>query len=126
LTDTNSQATDGANSTIAKQVQQNPSLGTASFWNSIIKNKISIAIGNYLYFDSVVVTRVSQTFASNFDAATGLPHHVRVTVAFKPLFMLAQEDLDTLFVSPTGSSTSGNNSYGFSMPNTNNTFGFHL
>lgn len=126
LTDTNSQATDGANNTIAKQIQQNPSLGTAAFWNSIIKNKISIAIGNYLYFDSVVITRVSQTFASNFDAATGLPQHVRVAVAFKPLFMLAQEDLDTLFVSPTGSTTSGSNTYGFSMPNTGNTFGFHL
>lgn len=126
LTDTNSQSVDGANNTIAKQIQQNPSLGTAAYWNSVIKNKITIAIGNYLYFDSVVITRVSQTFASNFDAATGLPHHVRVAVAFKPLFMLAQEDLDTLFVSPTGSTTSGNNSYGFSMPNAGNTFGFHL
>jgi hypothetical protein len=126
MNDTNAQTTDGANSTIVKSLEQKPSLGTASFWNSIIKNKISIAIGNYLYFDSVVITRVSQTFASNFDAATGLPHHVRVSIAFKPLFMLAQEDLDTLFVNPAASTTSGDNNYGFSMPNSGNTYGFHL
>jgi hypothetical protein len=117
MTDPNSQVVDGSNNAVAKTLQQNPNLGTAKYWNTMIKNKISISIGNYLYFDSVVITRVSQTFASNFDAQTGLPHNVRVAVAFKPLFMLAQEDLDTLFVNPAGGSTSGNNSYGFSIGN---------
>jgi hypothetical protein len=136
MTDSNSQVADGSNNAVAKTLQQNPNLGTAKYWNTMIKNKISISIGNYLYFDSVVITRVSQTFASNFDAQTGLPHNVRVAVAFKPLFMLAQEDLDTLFVNPAGGSTSGNNSYGFSIPNqtavagggavTGNKYGFSL
>jgi hypothetical protein len=117
MTDTNAQVVDGSNNSTAKALQQNPNLGSAKYWNTMIKNKISISIGNYLYFDSVVITRVSQTFASNFDAQTGLPHNVRVAVAFKPLFMLAQEDLDTLFVNPGGGSTSGNNSFGFSIPN---------
>ena len=117
LQDSNSQPSDGNNDAISKQLQQNPNLGSAKYWNTMIKNKISISIGNYLYFDSVVITRVSQTFASNFDAQTGLPHNVRVAVAFKPLFMLAQEDLDTLFVNPGANSTSGTNSYGFSIPN---------
>jgi hypothetical protein len=136
ITDSNSQVVNGNNNAVAKTLQQNPNLGTAKYWNTMIKNKISISIGNYLYFDSVVITRVSQTFASNFDAQTGLPHNVRVAVAFKPLFMLAQEDLDTLFVNPGGGSTSGNNSYGFSIPNqssvagggavTSNQYGFTL
>lgn len=123
LQDSNAQVADGNNDAVAKQLQQNPNLGTAKYWNSMIKNKISISIGNYLYFDSVVITRVSQTFASNFDAQTGLPHNVRVAVAFKPLFMLAQEDLDTLFVNPGGNSTSGTNNYGFSIPNPGNAAG---
>jgi len=139
MTDSNSQVPNSMNNPTAQSLQQNPNLGTAAYWNTMIKNKISISIGNYLYFDSVVITRVSQTFASNFDAQTGLPHHVRVAVAFKPLFMLAQQDLDTLFVNPGGNgSTSGNNSYGFSIPNQSsvagggsiagggNTFGFTL
>lgn len=136
MTDPNSQVVDGNNNATAKTLQKNPNMGTAAYWNTMIKNKISISVGNYLYFDSVVITRVSQTFASNFDAQTGLPHNVRVAVSFKPLFMLAQQDLDTLFVNPAGGSTSGNNSYGFSIPNqstvggagsiTSNSFGFHL
>lgn len=136
LNDSNAQVTDGKNNSTAQVSQQSPNLGTAKYWNTMIKNKISISIGSYLYFDSVVITRVSQTFASNFDAQTGLPHNVRVAVAFKPLFMLAQEDLDTLFVNPGGGSTSGNNSFGFAIPNqasiggagalTSNNFGFHL
>jgi hypothetical protein len=117
MTNSNAQVTDGKNNSTAQVTQQSPNLGTAKYWNTMIKNKISISIGNYLYFDSVVITRVSQTFASNFDAQTGLPHNVRVAVAFKPLFMLAQEDLDALFVNPAGGSTSGNNSFGFSIPN---------
>lgn len=137
-TDSNTQVPNASNNPTAAALQQNPNLGTAAYWNTMIKNKISISIGNYLYFDSVVITRVSQTFASNFDAQTGLPHNVRVAVAFKPLFMLAQQDLDTLFVNPGGNgTTSGNNSYGFSIPNQSsvaaggsisggNSFGFTL
>ncbi|MGT3783906.1 hypothetical protein ACVTE8_15205 [Staphylococcus aureus] len=78
-------------------------MGTAAYWNTKLKNRISIKIGNYLFFDSVVITRVSITAASNFDAQTGLPHHCRVLVEFKPLFMLTQQDLDTLFINPSAS-----------------------
>lgn len=117
LQDSNTQVPDGNNDPVSKQLQQNPNLGTAKYWNTMIKNKISITIGNYLYFDSVVITRVSQTFASNFDAQTGLPHNVNVVVAFKPLFMLAQEDLDTLFVNPGANSTSNSANFGISFPN---------
>lgn len=116
MTDSNSQTSDGANNTVAKSLAQNPSIGTAAYWKSRIKNQISIRIGNYLFFDSVVITNVQQTFMSNFDAKTGLPHNVRVAVQFKPLFMLTQQDLDTLFVNPGGNSTPSSSNFGFSLP----------
>ncbi len=118
MTDSNTQVSDGANNTVAKALQQNPSIGTAAYWKSRVKNQISIKVGNYLMFDSVVVTNVSVTFASNFDAQTGLPHDVRVAVTFKPLFMLTQQDLDTLFVNPSSNTTPSGNNFGFTIPGT--------
>ncbi|WP_289901021.1 hypothetical protein [Enterococcus faecium] len=103
LTNTSQNSNDGANNTVPADATVNPSMGTAAYWNTKLKNRISIKIGNYLFFDSVVITRVSITAASNFDAQTGLPHHCRVLVEFKPLFMLTQQDLDTLFINPSAS-----------------------
>lgn len=105
LNDSNTQATNGSYSTPGQSVTQNPGIGSAAYWKSMIKNPISIWVGNYLKFDSVVITGVRQTFLSNFDAQTGLPHHVRVMVTFKPLFMLTQGDLDSVFVNPGSNST---------------------
>lgn len=146
LQDGNTNVPDGNNDALTSTLQKNPNMGTAKYWNQFVKNKISISVGNYLYFDSVVITRVSQTFASNFDAQTGLPHHVVVSVGFKPLFMLAQEDLDTLFVNPGANDSSTSSLFGVSIPNPgavagggsvmgipvptpnvgNNSFNFHL
>lgn len=115
LNNSSTTANTGANNPLQQALTQNPGLGSAAYWKSRIKNQITIRVGNYLYFDSVVITKVSQTFASNFDAQTGLPHNVRVAIAFKPLFMLTQEDLNTLFVNPQSNSTSSNASFGTSM-----------
>lgn len=101
LNNSNTTTNDGNNANVNSSLNKNPELGTAAYWKTQIKNQISIQIGNYLFFDSVIVTRVSQTFSSNFDAITGLPHHVRVNVGFRPLFMLVQQDLDNLFINPT-------------------------
>lgn len=116
MTDTNQQLPDGSNA-VQQAVGQNPSLGSAAYWKTQIKNQISIRIGNYLYFDSIVITRVSNTFMSNFDAQTGLPHNVRVNVQFKPLFMVVASDLDQIFLGGSSNTTTGSNSYGFSIPN---------
>lgn len=130
LNDSSLTSNDGTNSAVPATSQSNPSLGTAAYWKSRTKNSISIRIGNYMFFDSVVITSVQQTFSSNFDAQTGLPHHAKVMVGFKPLFMLLQDDLEQLFVNPTGGSTTGSNNFGFSMPNATpsapSAFGFHL
>jgi hypothetical protein len=97
MIDSSKQSTDGTNST-TPAAQQNPNLGTAAYWKSQISNRISIQIGNYLLFDNVVITRVSQTFASNFDAVSGLPHHVKVAISFRPMFVLTQEDIDSIYL----------------------------
>jgi hypothetical protein len=117
MTDPNTQTTDGSNSAAVQSITQNPGIGSAAYWKSLVKNPITIWIGNYLKFDSVVVTGVRQTFLSNFDAKTGLPHHARVTVTFKPLFMLTQGDLESLFVNPGANSTPATASASqFSLP----------
>jgi hypothetical protein len=91
-------ALNGANNPVTQSNTQNPQLGSSQYWKSKANNQISIRIGNYMYFDSVVITNVQQTFMSNIDAATGLPHHATVNITFKPFFMLTQEDLSSVFI----------------------------
>ena len=107
LSDPSKTTNDGSGST-----NQNKPTGiaTAQYWKQNIRNQISIQIGNYMFFDSVVITNVQQTFQSNLDAVTGWPHHCKVAVRFKPLFMITRQDLDTIFISPSAggqSQTSG-------------------
>ena len=72
-------------------------LGGAQYWKSVIRNQISIQIGNYAFFDSVVILNVQKTYSNLIDARTGLPLHAKVNIRFKPLFLLVQEDLDNIF-----------------------------
>lgn len=134
MTNSNTSTANGASTSTASS--QSPSLGTSAYWKSQVKNPIAIQLGNYLYFDSIVITQVQQTFSSNFDSITGLPHYVKVQVSFKPLFMLTQQDLPTLFINPGSTSATTNtnasipaqavgaNTYGFSTSGTPNAFNF--
>lgn len=127
LNNTNVSTSDGANSTVAAPATTNPQLGTAQYWKSRVKNQISIQIGNYLLFDSVVITNAQQTMASNFDA-NGLPHYAKVTLQFKPLFMLTATDINNIFLNPnaTGSGATPNAAnLGVSIPGANSSV-FHL
>lgn len=72
-------------------------VGGSQFWNSIVRNKISIQIGNYAYFDSVVILNVQKTYSHQMDALTGLPLYAKASVRFKPLFLVTQTDLDEIF-----------------------------
>lgn len=65
--------------------------------SSMLRNQISISIGRYLYFPSVVITDVETSFKNMIEAATGFPLSATVQVTFKPLFMPTQEDLATMF-----------------------------
>lgn len=93
-----------------------------SYWKSKLKNNITIKVGSYMYFDSVVITDVQQTFASNFDYLTGWPHHAKVVVQFKPTFMITKDDLDSIFLDPTGQGAQNNSSLGLSIPTPIGTF----
>ena len=82
-------------------------LGSSQFWKKRVKNQISIQIGNYAFFDSVVITDVSKTFVSNIDPTTGWPHHMRVSVRFRPLFCIVRDDLEQIFMVKPSASLGG-------------------
>jgi hypothetical protein len=107
-----------ANSTTTPAAQSNnPNMNTAAYWKNKVTNLIQIKIGNYLFFDNVIIERVGNVFTSNFDPATGLPHHVIVNIQFRPMFTLTQSDLDDIFLgAPNDGTTTGNNTYGFKIP----------
>lgn len=99
-----STSVNGSGSTTQAKSQ---SVMTTQYWKQRIKNQISIQIGNYMFFDSVVITNVQQTYTSNIDKLTGWPHHARVAVRFRPLFMVTAQDLDTIFIQPRTQAASG-------------------
>jgi hypothetical protein len=72
-------------------------LGGAQYWKKVIRNQISIQVGSYAFFDSVVILNVQETWSHEIDARTGLPLHAKASVRFKPLFLVTQEDLDKIF-----------------------------
>lgn len=98
----------GTGIAVKKSTTQTPDLGSSQYWKTQVANQIQIRIGNYMFFDSVVITNVQQTFMSNIDAITGLPHHATVNVTFKPLFMLTVEDLESVFISNSSPGQSAN------------------
>lgn len=75
-------------------------IGTVDYIKGRVRDKITIRIGNYAYFDSVVITNVQKTYESQLDARTGLAHYAKVGIRFKPLFMIVQADLDQIFSPP--------------------------
>lgn len=72
-------------------------LGGAQYWKSVVRNQISIQIGRYAFFDSVVILNAQETKSHQMDARTGLPLHSKVSVRFKPLFLVTQQDLEQIF-----------------------------
>ncbi len=71
---------------------------SASNLKAQMKNQISVKIGNFVYFDSVVITNVQSTLESQIDPASGWPWFLRTEIRFKPLFMLLQNDLQNVFL----------------------------
>lgn len=105
MKDPSAVVTNGSQNTSPQNTDgQEATFGTADYFNQYIEDRISIKIGNYMFFNSVVVTNVQTTFESQFDV-NGLPHYARVAVRFKPLFMVTQNDLTKIFSSPGASST---------------------
>ncbi|QDH83672.1 hypothetical protein [Achromobacter phage Motura] len=99
--DPSKQVINGASTSVNTQAPaDNSSFGSKEAVKKYIKNQISIQVGNYAFFDSVVIESVQKTYESQLDAVTGLPHYAKVAIQFKPLFMIVQKDLPNIFRPP--------------------------
>lgn len=74
-----------------------PTSATVKALKASVGNQISVQVGQYAFFDSVVITNVQQTYSHQMDALTGLPLHAKVAFDFTPLFLVVQSDLDQIF-----------------------------
>lgn len=81
-----------------------------------ISNQISIQVGGFAFFPSVVVTHVQKTYQSAVDAASGLPFYAKVSIRFKPLFMVIDKDLPKMFPTQNASTNASPNEEIFSSP----------
>lgn len=73
------------------------SMFEAGYWiSNVLKNQISISIGTYLYFPSVVITNVECEFKNQLGP-NGWPMQATVSINFKPMFLPTQDDLATMF-----------------------------
>lgn len=61
-----------------------------------LTNQISISIGQYVYFPSVVITNVECEFHNQLGP-NGWPMQATVSISFKPMFLPTQPDLATMF-----------------------------
>ncbi len=71
--------------------------GSVKSLKETIRNQISIQIGRYAFFDSVVISNVQKTYSHQIDSKTGLPMHAKVSFTFSPLFLVVQSDLTNIF-----------------------------
>lgn len=71
-------------------------IGTVEWAKRYVKNPVSLQIGQYAYYDLIVVNSVTQTFSSQFDQ-DGWPMHATVSMRFSPLFMLTDDDIEQVF-----------------------------
>jgi len=76
---------------------QQGNAGGSDFWKGKISNQISIQIGSYAFFDSVIVRNVQKTYDNQLDYQTGVPYHVKISVRFAPLMTLTQDDIVKIF-----------------------------
>lgn len=73
------------------------SVSATSLVESAIRGRISIKIGNYMFFRRVVILDVQQTFTSQLDPQ-GVPWYAKVAVRFRPAFTIVQSDLNEVFM----------------------------
>jgi hypothetical protein len=61
------------------------------------KNEISLQIGHFMRFDSVVIEQVNHVFDTQFDKK-GLPTSAQVDVQFKTFVVPVRDDLNRMFL----------------------------
>lgn len=64
-----------------------------------LPSAISMKIGTYIEFPSIVITGVNTTFNSQIDAYTGWPMSATVELTFRPLFSTCYGDVQRMFTS---------------------------
>lgn len=72
--------------------------------NVVFKNEISLQIGNFVRFDSVVIESVNHVFDSHFDSR-GLPLAANIDISFKTFVVPTVEDLSKILIGSSKSST---------------------
>lgn len=98
LVDTSTSVNDGSQKSVpSANPSDDQSLGTqGNPLAGFVKDKISLRIGRNLFFDNVVLTNVQVTEENQFDYR-GFPMYARVSLRFKPLFIIVQSDLENIF-----------------------------
>lgn len=81
----------------ASKVTSPQSEGQKGSLASAITNNISLTLGQYMHFDSVVITNVGQTHHVQ-PLENGTMSRVDVTVNFKTFFVPTQKDIKTIFL----------------------------
>lgn len=71
--------------------------GTGDGNRTLIGNQISMAIGRYLFFPSIVITSVSTNILHLIEQNSGFPMSANVTLEFKPMFLPIQYDNHLMF-----------------------------
>lgn len=87
-------------------VQDPTSEGQPASLSSAIKNNISLTIGQYMHFDSVVITNVDQTHHVQ-PLENGTLSRVDVTVTFKTFFVPTRKDIGKIFLGLTKTTAPG-------------------
>ena len=88
-TNTSSSATSSPSSNGSTNTQND-------YVKNALSNQISISIGKYLYFPSVVITNLTCEFLNQIGP-NGWPMQATVGITFKPMFLPTQNDLVTMF-----------------------------
>lgn len=85
----------------ARDVVNKSSVSVSQALINSIEGNISLYIGSFLYFPSVVITDVSQTYNVQITP-DGNPARAQVNVSFKTFVIPTQDDLDMMFYAHGG------------------------
>lgn len=80
-------AISGSTLDTSKSLNGNPLKASSLLEQGVITKQISVSIGEFMYFRSVVVTEVSCDFPVQIHYKTGWPMSVTLGITFKPLFL---------------------------------------
>lgn len=74
-----------------------------SLMQGAVRNRISLRLGNYMFFDNVVITNIQQKhfvqpIGKGYGKSTGNMQRVELQVTFEPFFQLTHSDIRRIFI----------------------------